>query len=275
MELLPFIQAIILGIIEGLTEFLPVSSTGHLIVAQDLLGFTGERAKTFAIFIQLGAILAVCWEYRARFLEATAGLGSDPAARRFALNLLVAFAPALVLGVLFYKIIKTYLFSSLTVAGALVAGGLVILWVERRDHRGRIARVEDMTWRDALKVGLAQCVAMFPGVSRSGATIIGGMLFGLTREAATLFSFFLAVPTMLAAVTYDIHKNWALLSGADLELFALGFGAAFVTALLTVRAFLSYVSRHSFRPFAWYRIFFGGVVLITWWMGVVDWTAIP
>uniref|UniRef100_UPI002FDDA4ED undecaprenyl-diphosphate phosphatase n=1 Tax=Pelomicrobium sp. TaxID=2815319 RepID=UPI002FDDA4ED len=151
----------------------------------------------------------------------------------------------------------------------------VILWVERRDHRGRIARVEDMTWRDALKVGLAQCVAMFPGVSRSGATIIGGMLFGLTREAATLFSFFLAVPTMLAAVTYDTYKSWALLSGADLELFALGFGAAFVTALLTVRALLGYVSRHSFRPFAWYRIFFGGVVLLTWWTGAVDWTAIP
>lgn len=275
MEPLPFIQAIVLGIIEGLTEFLPVSSTGHLIVAQDLLGFTGERAKTFAIFIQLGAILAVCWEYRARFLKAAAGLGSDPAARRFALNLLVAFTPALVLGVLFYKIIKTYLFSPLTVAGALVVGGLVILWVERRDHRGRIARVEDMTWRDALKVGLAQCVAMFPGVSRSGATIIGGMLFGLTREAATLFSFFLAVPTMLAAVTYDTYKNWALLSEADLELFALGFGAAFVTALLTVRALLGYVSRHSFRPFAWYRIFFGGVVLATWWTGAVDWTTIP
>lgn len=275
MELPPFIQAIILGIVEGLTEFIPVSSTGHLIIVQDLLGFTGERAKTFAIFIQLGAILAVCWEYRARFLKTAAGLGSDPAARRFALNLLAAFLPALVLGVLFYKIIKTYLFSPLTVAGALVVGGLVILWVERRDHRGRIARVEDMTWRDALKVGLAQCVAMFPGVSRSGATIIGGMLFGLTREAATLFSFFLAVPTMLAAVTYDTYKNWTLLSGADLELFALGFGAAFVTALLTVRALLGYVSRHSFRPFAWYRIFFGGVVLLTWWTGAVDWTAIP
>lgn len=275
MELPPFIQAIILGIVEGLTEFIPVSSTGHLIIVQDLLGFTGERAKTFAIFIQLGAILAVCWEYRARFLKTAAGFGSDPAARRFALNLLAAFLPALVLGVLFYKIIKTYLFSPLTVAGALVVGGLVILWVERRDHRGRIARVEDMTWRDALKVGLAQCVAMFPGVSRSGATIIGGMLFGLTREAATLFSFFLAVPTMLAAVTYDTYKNWTLLSGADLELFALGFGAAFVTALLTVRALLGYVSRHSFRPFAWYRIFFGGVVLLTWWTGAVDWTAIP
>lgn len=275
MEPLPFIQAIVLGVIEGLTEFLPVSSTGHLIIAQDLLGFAGERAKTFAIFIQLGAILAVCWEYRVRFLNVAAGLGTDPAARRFALNLLVAFLPAMGLGVVFYKIIKTYLFSPLTVAGALVVGGLVILWVERRDHRGRIARVEDMTWRDAIKVGLAQCVAMFPGVSRSGATIIGGMLFGLTREAATLFSFFLAVPTMLAAVTYDTYKNWTLLSGTDLELFALGFGAAFVTALLTVRALLGYVSRHSFRPFAWYRIFFGGVVLATWWTGAVDWTAVP
>ncbi len=272
MEFPLLIKAIVLGIIEGLTEFLPVSSTGHLIVAQDLLGFAGERAKVFAVFIQLGAILAVCWEYRARFLKVASGLGSDPAARRFAINLLVAFAPAVVLGVAFHKTIKTYLFSPVTVAGALVAGALVILWVERRDHRGRIASVDDMTWKDALKVGLAQTVAMFPGVSRSGATIVGGMLFGLTREAATLFSFFLAVPTMLAAVTYDTYKSWSLLSVADLELFAAGFVTAFVTALLTVRALLAYVSRHNFRPFAWYRLFFGGIVLLTWWTGWVDWS---
>ncbi|TXF13388.1 undecaprenyl-diphosphate phosphatase [Pelomicrobium methylotrophicum] len=272
MEFPLLIKAIVLGIIEGLTEFLPVSSTGHLIVAQDLLGFAGERAKVFAVFIQLGAILAVCWEYRARFLKVASGLGSDPAARRFAINLLVAFAPAVVLGVAFHKTIKTYLFSPVTVAGALVAGALVILWVERRNHRGRIASVDDMTWKDALKVGLAQTVAMFPGVSRSGATIVGGMLFGLTREAATLFSFFLAVPTMLAAVTYDTYKSWSLLSVADLELFAAGFVTAFVTALLTVRALLAYVSRHNFRPFAWYRLFFGGIVLLTWWTGWVDWS---
>ena len=272
MEFPLLIKAIVLGIIEGLTEFLPVSSTGHLIVAQDLLGFAGERAKVFTVFIQLGAILAVCWEYRARFLKVASGLGSDPAARRFAINLLVAFAPAVVLGVAFHKTIKTYLFSPVTVAGALVAGALVILWVERRDHQGRIASVDDMTWKDALKVGLAQTVAMFPGVSRSGATIVGGMLFGLTREAATLFSFFLAVPTMLAAVTYDTYKSWSLLSVADLELFAAGFVTAFVTALLTVRALLAYVSRHNFRPFAWYRLFFGGIVLLTWWTGWVDWS---
>ncbi|PZP57702.1 MAG: undecaprenyl-diphosphatase [Azospira oryzae] len=272
MEFPLLIKAIVLGIIEGLTEFLPVSSTGHLIVAQDLLGFAGERAKVFTVFIQLGAILAVCWEYRARFLKVASGLGSDPAARRFAINLLVAFAPAVVLGVAFHKTIKTYLFSPVTVAGALVAGALVILWVERRNHRGRIASVDDMTWKDALKVGLAQTVAMFPGVSRSGATIVGGMLFGLTREAATLFSFFLAVPTMLAAVTYDTYKSWSLLSVADLELFAAGFVTAFVTALLTVRALLAYVSRHNFRPFAWYRLFFGGIVLLTWWTGWVDWS---
>ncbi|MFZ5556261.1 MAG: undecaprenyl-diphosphate phosphatase [Pseudomonadota bacterium] len=270
----PFLlaKALALGVIEGLTEFLPISSTGHLIIAGDLLGFTGERAKVFMIAIQLGAIAAVGWQYRERFRMAAAGLGSDRKAQRFVLNLLVAFLPAAVIGVLAHKTIKTWLFSPLTVAAALVAGGLVILWVERRERAPRISHVDDMTWKDALKVGFAQCLAMFPGVSRSGATIMGGMLFGLSRESATLFSFFLAVPTMLGATVYDTWKNRALLSTDDFGLIAVGFLAAFVAALLTVRALVTYVARHSFRPFAWYRIAFGGVVLLTWWTGAVDWS---
>jgi undecaprenyl-diphosphatase len=270
----PFLllKALALGVIEGLTEFLPVSSTGHLIIAGDLLNFTGERAKVFTIAIQLGAILAVVWQYRERFRMAVAGLGSDPRARRFVLNLLVAFLPAAVIGVLAHKTIKTWLFSPLTVAVALVAGGLVILWVERRERTPRVAHIDDMTWRDALKVGLAQCLAMIPGVSRSGATIMGGMLFGLSRESATLFSFFLAVPTMLGATVYDTWKSRDLLTLDDLGLIAAGFVAAFVAALFTVRALVTYIARHSFRPFAWYRIAFGGVVLLTWWTGAVDWS---
>ncbi len=266
------LKALVLGVLEGLTEFLPISSTGHLIIAGDLLGFTGERAKVFTIAIQLGAILAVVWQYRERFRMAVAGIGSDPKAQRFVINLAVAFLPAAVIGLAAHRLIKTWLFSPLTVAAALVAGGLVILWVERRERAPRVAHVDEMTWRDALKVGFAQCLALFPGVSRSGATIIGGMLFGLSRESATLFSFFLAVPTMLAATVYDTWKNRALLSADDVGLIAVGFAAAFVAALLTVRALVTYVSRHSFRPFAWYRIAFGGVVLLTWWTGAVDWS---
>lgn len=272
MDPVLLLKALALGVLEGLTEFIPVSSTGHLIIAGDLLGFGDERGKVFMIFIQLGAILAVCWEYRQRFLGAVTGLGSEPKARRFAVNLVVAFLPALVLGVLFHKTIKTYLFSPLTVAGALVAGGLVILWVERRERTPRIPHVDDMCWKDALKVGCAQSLAMFPGVSRSGATIVGGMLFGLSRESATLFSFFLAVPTMLGAVVWDTWKNRAILTVGDWEIMVAGFVAAFVTALFAVRALIAYITRHNFRPFAWYRIAFGGVVLLTWITGVVDWS---
>ena len=273
MELALAIKALILGILEGLTEFIPVSSTGHLIIASSLLDFTGERAKVFAIVIQMGAILAVCWTYREKLIEVTCGLSSDPKSRRFAANIVIAFLPAAVMGVLLHGFIKAKLFSPLTVAAALVVGGIVILWVESRPRKARIQAIEDMRWQDALKVGFAQTVAMFPGVSRAGATIIGGMLLGLSREAATRFSFFLAIPTMLGAAVYDLYKNWALLSVADLPLFAIGFVAAFVAALLTVRALLAYVARHSFRPFAWYRIAFGGLVLLSWQLGWVDWSA--
>jgi undecaprenyl-diphosphatase len=266
---------LILGIVEGLTEFLPVSSTGHLIVAGSFLGYTGERAKVFEIVIQAGAILAVCWEFRARLIGAVAGLRSDRVAQRFVVNLIVAFIPAAVLGLLFAKAIKRHLFAPLPVALAFIVGALVILWVERRmriaPSRVRIDDVDDMRWPDALKIGIAQAFALIPGTSRSGATIIGGMLFGLSRPAATRFSFFLAIPTLLAACAYDFLRNRALFSVQDLQGLAIGFVAAFAAAFLCVRWLIRYVSRHDFVPFAWYRIAFGLLILVTAWMGLVDW----
>ena len=266
----------ILGIVEGLTEFLPVSSTGHLIVAGSFLGYTGERAKVFEIVIQAGAILAVCWEFRARLIGAVAGLRSDRVAQRFVVNLILAFIPAAVLGLLFAKAIKRHLFAPLPVALAFIVGALVILWVERRmriaPSRVRIDDVDDMRWPDALKIGIAQAFALIPGTSRSGATIIGGMLFGLSRPAATRFSFFLAIPTLLAACAYDFLRNRALFSVQDLQGLAIGFVAAFAAAFLCVRWLIRYVSRHDFVPFAWYRIAFGLLILVTAWMGLVDWT---
>jgi undecaprenyl-diphosphatase len=267
---------LILGIVEGLTEFLPVSSTGHLIVAGSFLGYTGERAKVFEIVIQAGAILAVCWEFRARLIGAVAGLRSDRVAQRFVVNLILAFIPAAVLGLLFAKAIKRHLFAPLPVALAFIVGALVILWVERRmriaPSRVRIDDVDDMRWPDALKIGIAQAFALIPGTSRSGATIIGGMLFGLSRPAATRFSFFLAIPTLLAACAYDFLRNRALFSAQDLQGLAIGFVAAFAAAFLCVRWLIRYVSRHDFVPFAWYRIAFGLLILVTAWMGLVDWT---
>jgi undecaprenyl-diphosphatase len=268
--------ALILGIVEGLTEFLPVSSTGHLIVAGSFLGYTGERAKVFEIVIQAGAILAVCWEFRARLIGVITGLGNNPVAQRFVVNLIVAFIPAAVLGLLFAKAIKRHLFAPLPVALAFIVGALVILWVERRmrvaPSRVRIDDVDDMRWRDAQKIGIAQAFALIPGTSRSGATIIGGMLFGLSRPAATRFSFFLAIPTLLAACAYDFLRNRALFSGQDLQGLAIGFAAAFVAAFLCVRWLIRYVSRHDFVPFARYRIAFGLLILVAAWMGLVDWT---
>ena len=270
-----FLVALILGVVEGLTEFLPVSSTGHLIVAGSLLGYTGERAKVFEIVIQAGAILAVCWEFRARLLGVLAGLASDRGAQRFAVNLVVAFLPAAVLGLLFAKVIKHYLFAPVPVALAFIVGALVILWAERRQRAApasvRIDSVDAMRWTDALKVGFAQAFALIPGTSRSGATIIGGMLFGMSRPAATEFSFFLAIPTLFAACIYDFAKNRALLSAQDLEAFGIGFVAAFVSAFVCVRWLIRYVSRHDFVPFAWYRIAFGLLVLVTAWSGTVRW----
>ncbi len=267
-----FLHALILGIVEGLTEFLPVSSTGHLILAGDLLGFNDERGKVFLIVIQTGAMLAVVWEYRRRFAAALAGLASDRTAQRFWLNLAIAFMPAALLGLAFAKSIKALLFKPVPVALAFIAGALVILWVERRGHRApRVEGVEQMTWRDALKVGIAQAFALIPGTSRSGATIIGGMLFGLSRRAATEFSFFLAVPTLVAAGAYDFYKHRALFSTTDLDLFAVGSVTAFVSAFVVVRWLIRYVASHDFRPFAWYRIAFGLIVLLTAYFGWVDW----
>ena len=267
--------ALVLGIVEGLTEFLPVSSTGHLIVAGSLLGYTGERAKVFEIVIQAGAILAVCWEYRARLVAAVIGLGRDPVSQRFVVNLVVAFLPAAVLGLLFAKSIKRYLFAPVPVALAFVVGALIILWVERRQRLSpstvRIDSVDAMRWTDALKIGFAQAFALVPGTSRSGATIIGGMLFGLSRPAATEFSFFLAIPTLFAACIYDFVRNRALFSADDLQGLAIGFVAAFVSAFLCVRWLIRYVSRHDFVPFAWYRIAFGLMILATAWSGTVAW----
>jgi undecaprenyl-diphosphatase len=268
------LTALILGIVEGLTEFLPVSSTGHLIVVGSLLGYTDEQSKVFKIVIQLAAILAVCWDYRSRIGLVVEGLAAhDPAQRRFVGHILVAFLPAAVLGVMFHGVIKTYLFNPLTVAAALIVGGLLILYIEKRAYRPRIHSVDEMTWQTALKVGFAQAAAMFPGVSRAGATIMGGLVFGLSRKTATEFSFFLAIPTMLAATVYDLYKNWGLLSlEHDLPVFAVGFAASFVAAMLTVKALLRFVSNHTFVVFAWYRIAFGLVVLLTAYMGWVDWT---
>lgn len=271
MDLPILFKALVLGIVEGLTEFLPVSSTGHLIIAGSLLDYTDEHSKVFKILIQLGAILAVCWYYRERIGKVVLGLRADPVQQRFAANILIAFLPALVLGVLFHATIKTYLFNPLTVAGALIAGGLIILYVEKRAYHPRYATVDDIGWRQALKVGLAQTAAMFPGVSRAGATIMGGIIFGLSRRAATELSFFLAIPTMLAATVYDVYKNWDLLAVQDLPVFAVGFLAAFSAAMLTVRALLKFVSNHTFAGFAWYRIAFGLIVLSTAYTGVIDW----
>jgi len=273
MDLALYLKAFLLGVIEGLTEFLPISSTGHLIIAGQLIGFGGEKAKVFDIVIQLAAILAVCWEYRARLWAAAAGITREPAQQRFAANLAIAFAPAAVLGLLFHGAIKQHLFHPLPVAAAFIVGGLLILWVERRDHRVTIENVDDMRWQDALKVGFAQTLALIPGTSRSGATIIGGLYFGMSRKAATEFSFFLAIPTMFAAVAYDLYQNRDILQTGDAEVFAVGFAASFVSAFLAVRGLLRYISRHDFSAFAWYRIAFGAVVLATAYTGLVNWSA--
>jgi undecaprenyl-diphosphatase len=264
-------HALILGIIEGLTEFLPVSSTGHLILAGELLGFNDDKGKVFEIAIQFAAILAVVWEYRARLGHALVSVTSEPASQRLAINLIVAFLPAAVLGFLFLKEIKTYLFNPMVVATALIVGGVLILWAERRKHVIRAETVDEMTWRDALKVGFAQALAMIPGTSRSGATIIGGLFFGLSRKAAAEFSFFLAIPTMFAATAYDLYKNWHLFSANDIGLFAVGGAASFISALLAVRGLIRFISRHDFTVFAWYRIVFGVLVLLTAYTGWVDW----
>jgi len=271
------IKAALMGIVEGLTEFLPISSTGHLILAGALLGFNGEKAKVFDIAIQTGAILAVILVYWQKIRATVVALPTQRQAQQFTLNVLIAFVPAVVLGLLFGKAIKAHLFTAEVVATTFIIGGFIILWAERRQARAetapRILDVDQMGWRDAVKVGLVQCLAMIPGTSRSGATIIGGMLLGLSRKAATDFSFYLAIPTLIGAGAYSLVKERALLSLADLPMFGVGLLFSFVSAWLCVRWLLRFISTHSFNGFAWYRIVFGVVVLATAWSGVVRWSA--
>ena len=272
MDTVLLVKAAIMGIVEGLTEFLPISSTGHLILAGSLLGFTGTKAKVFDIAIQTGAILAVIIVYWQKIRDTVVALPSSRQAQRFTLNVLIAFLPAVVLGLLFGKAIKAHLFTPQVVATTFILGAFVILWAERRPQNlARVHSVDDMTPLDALKVGLVQCFAMIPGTSRSGATIIGGMLLGLSRKAATDFSFFLAIPTLIGAGVYSLYKERALLSWADAPMFGVGLLFSFISAWICVRWLLRYISSHSFVPFAWYRLAFGAIVLLTWWTGWVTW----
>ncbi len=273
MDLWTAAQALILGVVEGLTEFLPISSTGHQIIVADLLDFGGERAMAFNIIIQLGAILAVVWEFRRKILDVVTGLPTQRNAQRFTVNLLIAFLPAVVLGVIFADLIHHYLFNPITVATALVLGGIVMLWAERRQHEVHAETVDEITWKDALKVGFAQCLAMIPGTSRSGSTIIGGLLFGLSRKTATEFSFFLAMPTMVGAAVHSGYKYRDLFQPADLPVFALGFVTSFIFAMIAVKGLLKFIANHSYAAFAWYRIAFGLLILATWQFGWIDWSA--
>ena len=272
MDFILLLKAAIMGIVEGLTEFLPVSSTGHLILTGSLLGFTDDKSKVFDIAIQTGAIFAVVIVYWQRLRDTMAGLRNDAKARRFAINVAIAFVPAVVLGLLFGKGIKAHLFTPVVVASTFIIGGFIILWAERRTAVAtRVETVDDMTRLDALKVGLVQCLAMIPGPSRSGATIIGGMLLGLSRKAATDFSFFLAIPTLIGAGLYSLYKERALLSMADIPLFGVGLLFSFMAAWLCVRWLLRYIATHTFVAFAWYRIAFGIVVLLTAYTGLITW----
>ncbi len=283
MDMMQWVQAVVMGIVEGLTEFLPISSTGHLILTASLLGMTGETTKVFEIAIQTGAMFAVVWEYRRKLMATVSGITTDPVAQRFALNVLIAFIPAVVLGLSLGSAIKAKLFSAVPVAIAFILGGLIILWVESRhrkrygvhdaggEHVARVRTVDDITRMDALKVGFLQCLALIPGTSRSGATIIGAMMLGFSRKAAAEFSFFLGIPTLMGAGAYSVLKHRALLSMNDLPLFAVGMVVAFISALICIRWLIRYVSTHDFTVFAWYRILFGAIVLWTAWSGVVVW----
>ena len=277
MDITLLIKAALMGIVEGLTEFLPISSTGHLILAGALLGFDDDKAKVFDIAIQTGAIFAVILVYWQKIRSTLVALPTERQAQQFALNVLIAFVPAVLLGLLFGKAIKAHLFTAEVVATTFIIGGFIILWAEKRQARAetapRIHDVDQMSWKDAMKVGLVQCLAMIPGTSRSGATIIGGMLLGLSRRAATDFSFYLAIPTLIGAGAYSLYKDRALLSLADLPMFGVGLLFSFISAWLCVRWLLRFISTHSFNGFAWYRIVFGIVVLATAWSGLVKWGA--
>ncbi|MCS3429917.1 undecaprenyl-diphosphate phosphatase [Klebsiella sp. BIGb0407] len=271
-----YLKAALMGIVEGLTEFLPISSTGHLILVGGLIDFTGEKEKVFGIAIQTGAMLAVIWQYRVKLIHTIVGMFSDPVAQRFVRNILIAFIPAVVLGLAFGSMIKAHLFSAVPVALAFIIGGFIILIVEKRgETKGhvRVNHVDDMTAKDALYLGLLQCLALIPGTSRSGSTIIGGMAIGLSRKCATEFSFFLGIPTLIGAGAYSIWQERNILQASDTPLFLVGLVFAFVSALICIRWLIHYVSSNSFKPFAWYRIAFGIIVLLTSWTGIINWTA--
>lgn len=273
MDVLLLLKAAILGIVEGATEFLPISSTGHLVLAGDLLNFMDhEKRGVFDIAIQLGAILAVVWEYRTRFVNTFAGIGRDAIANRLIINIAIAFLPIAVLGLAFGSSIKEFLFKPVPVAIAFIVGAFIILWAEKRKHTVTIETVDDIRPMDALKLGLAQAVALIPGMSRSGSTIIGGLFFGLSRKAAAEFSFFLAVPTLGIASIYSMYQDRALINMDDIGAWAMGFVFAFISAMIAVRALIRYVSHHDFTIFAWYRIVFGVIVLVTAYTGLVNWT---
>lgn len=271
-----YLKAALMGIVEGLTEFLPISSTGHLILVGGLIDFTGEKEKVFGIAIQTGAMLAVIWQYRVKLIQTIVGLFSDPVAQRFVRNILIAFIPAVALGLAFGSMIKAHLFSAVPVALAFIIGGFIILIVEKRgETKGhvRVNHVDDMTAKDALYLGLLQCLALIPGTSRSGSTIIGGMAIGLSRKCATEFSFFLGIPTLIGAGVYSIWQERNILQVSDTPLFLVGLVFAFISALICIRWLIHYVSSNSFKPFAWYRIGFGIIVLLTSWSGIINWAA--
>lgn len=273
MEWWAAIQAFILGVIEGLTEFLPISSTGHQIIFADLLGFGGQRAIAFNIIIQLGAILAVMWEFRQKIIQVIIGLPNQRTAQNFTRNLLIAFFPAVILGLAFASTIEKWLFNPITVALALVVGGVVMIWAEKRKHVIATESVDDMTWKQALQVGCCQCLALIPGTSRSASTIIGGLIFGLSRKTATEFSFFLAMPTMMGAAVYSLYKHRNLFeTGNDIPVFVIGFVTSFIFAMIAVKALLKFIANHSYAVFAWYRIAFGLLILATWQLGMIDWS---
>jgi undecaprenyl-diphosphatase len=288
MDIYLILKAVILGLVEGFTEFLPISSTGHLILVGDLLDFNDDKGKAFEVIIQFGAILAVCWEYRQKLISVVTGIASRKVSQRFAMNVIIATIPAIVLALLFGKYIKSTLFSPIPVATAFIVGGFIIFWAEARQKKlesdagdgvlisRNIDSVDDLNWRDALKIGLAQCAALIPGTSRSGATIIGGMLFGLPRKVATEFSFFLAIPVIAGATLYELIKLRHVLGDASWSTFGptlgVGFVVSFVSAFVCIRWLIRYVATHDFRIFAWYRIIFGVLVLLTAWTGVVQWS---
>lgn len=273
MDPVLLLKAAVMGVVEGLTEFLPISSTGHLILAAALLDLQGDKIKLFEIVIQTGAIMAIVSLYFQKLWQTARGLATEREAQRFTANVLIGFLPAALAGVFLIGFIKQVLFSPIVVALGFIVGGVVILWAERRQvgAQVRVDSVDHLRWGDALKIGLIQCVALVPGVSRSGATIIGGMAIGLSRRAATEFSFFLAIPMLFGAAAYDLYKHAGLLSTADLPLFGVGLLASYVSAWACVRWLLRFVASHTFVPFAWYRIVFGGFILLSAWAGWIRW----